>query len=196
MTGLKTGSVLNVTGPKGSRQLTISRGDGYFKTDLKGGVPGGPAAPDYLEPGVYTVDNGSGGSDVGAFRGTLTIPAPLVWTNRESIQTVQRKQDLTVTWSGGDPANQLVLIGGDSSRSELGVRGSFLCMERAGAGRFTVPAMVLSSLPASSPLGEDFPPVVMVGAVSSAEGSQLSAPGVGIARFAYQMITLSLVTFQ
>jgi len=46
---------------------------------------------------------GAGGPDVGSFSVTVSDPSPLVWTNQAAITSVNRNQDLTVTWTGGIP---------------------------------------------------------------------------------------------
>lgn len=196
--GLRSGPAFNLTGPRGTKQIAISSGDGYYSSGLENNIPGQPELPDYLEPGQYTVDNGSGGADVGSFRASLTVPAPLDWTNRDSIQNVQRTQNLTVAWSGRDLAGQFVLIGGVSTRTDLGVRGSFFCTERAAAERFTVSSTVLSSLPASSQYtGSEFPPgLLMFGAVPVPSSAKFTAPGIDIGYFYFRIGGASVVPFQ
>jgi len=152
---LDAGPVINVTGPKGTKQLTKQNG-GSYTAQLGGGtpsipgVPGGAATPDFLEPGPYTIDNGSGGSGsdaVGAFNVKLTIPQLLNWTNMDATETVTRASGLNVTWSGGDPTGSVYILG-TSSAGNTGA--GFVCLERTSAGQFTVPSYVLAALPASS----------------------------------------------
>ncbi|MGH9629615.1 MAG: hypothetical protein ACRD7E_14965 [Bryobacteraceae bacterium] len=153
---LDAGPVLTLVGPKGTKQLV--RQDGGYYAKLGGGttglpsvpgVPATPVEPDFLEPGDYAVDNGSGGSGpnaVGAFRTTLTIPALLKWENEASVTSVNRSQGQTVTWSGGDPNGMVTILGGSSSGN---TGAGFVCIERTSAGQFTVPPVVLLTLPAS-----------------------------------------------
>jgi uncharacterized protein (TIGR03437 family) len=159
-TALDAGPVINVNGPKGAKQLTKTAGaQGIYSAQLSSGgpsIPGlpGGAATEYLDAGAYTVDNGSGGSGaqaVGAFRVNLTLPAALNWTNMDAITTVPRTSDLLITWTGGDQNGYVLIVGGSAgTRSSAG----FSCLERANAGRFSVPSYVLSTLPATS--GENF----------------------------------------
>src|SRR6185436_11222675 len=118
--------------------------------------PGGTAqmqAPQYsirpngngIVPGNFTVDNGTGTPAVGAFQATLTMPAGITWTNREAMMAPDRSQDLTVTWSGGSADKEVVLIVG-ASGSDLAT-GGFLCTEKVSAGKFTVPAWVMTNMP-------------------------------------------------
>src|SRR5262249_6799647 len=113
---LDAGSAINITGPAGVKQLPRLNGRGLtdeYKvqgSSIGGGLPPLiPAAPQYLTPGNYTVDNGEGGADVKAFRAALTIPAnPVSWTGQDAITNIDRTQDLAVTWSG---SGRVVILG-------------------------------------------------------------------------------------
>jgi uncharacterized protein (TIGR03437 family) len=149
---LDAGPVINVNGPNGAKQMK-KQSDSYSETFSSGGIniPGMPAGgPDYLEPGEYRIDNGAGGSGtnrVGAFNATLRVPQMLKWENMDAINTVNRGTGLDVTWSGGDPTGYVTITGGAVQGK---ASASFTCTERTSAGRFNVPAYVLSLLPATS----------------------------------------------
>lgn len=157
--GVDAGAALNVAGPLGAKQVPrLVTGNGGFKYQppgggfLGGGIPGLPGlpapTPDYLVPGAYTLNNGSG-AVVGGFSASLTIPSnPPVWTNQDALSNVPRSQDVTLTWSGGVAGGYVAIIG-SSADPATGAGGSFTCTERADAGSFTVPAWVLSAVPAS-----------------------------------------------
>jgi hypothetical protein len=130
--GLDAGRFLTVTGPKGSRQVLLQGGGIYRETFATGTIV------QFLEPGSYTVDNGSGGATVGSFRAMLNIPAVLTPT----IQT--SPSGTTVTWSGGDPSSYVVIQG--AGVSTIGARSAFSCVERTSAGQFTLPSYVTASL--------------------------------------------------
>jgi hypothetical protein len=135
---LDAGAALNISGPKGTRQLprrtagVYSESFGSASTQLQ-----------YLEPGAYTIENGSGGADVGGFRAAFSISPALSTTVQQS------GAETTVTWRGGDPAG-LVTISGFGPESFPWSPASFTCTERVNAGRFTVPAYVLTSFPAGT----------------------------------------------
>ena len=150
---LNVGTAVNLRGPVGSKRLPPDPGGIYEKNAL--GVDFTPQIlpsrnPPFLNPGAFTVDNGAGGPDAAAFQLTLNIPGaptPLTWTNLDSIQTIDRSQDLTVTWTGGDPTREFVLIGGGVNLpSALAI---LACAERPDAGRLVIPSVVLSALPSS-----------------------------------------------
>jgi hypothetical protein len=155
---LDAGAALNLAGPLGAKQFPRT-GTGGFSYDaggdglLGGGIPGLPglpaATPDYLAPGNYTLNNGSGGAVVGGFATSLTIPGnPPVWNNQDALSNIPRSQDMTVTWSGGVVGAYISILG-SSANPANGAGAEFICTERAEAGTFTVPSWVLSAMPAS-----------------------------------------------
>ncbi len=167
------GPVLNFTGPNGSRQLaqTSDGGPAYelpSNTFFGGGLPPN-VTPDYLSPGNYTVDDGNGGTgdgSIGVFSATLTIPVMQVtWTGQDAVNNISRSQDLTLTMNASGP----VAIEGNSSNAQAGA--GFYCTAPPGTTSFTVPAWVLSALPASAQAA-DFP--VAIGYL--AVGTALSTP--------------------
>jgi hypothetical protein len=109
----------------------------------------------YLTSGTYTLDNGSGGRDVEGFRATIGFSPTLTWTNRPSgFAQISRQSPLAVTWAGGDPQRELVMINGTLSMQSLSnasrgltATGFFTCVERVDAGQFNVPSFVLYGLP-------------------------------------------------
>ena len=145
-------------------------------------------------PGLFTVDNG-GGSQVGPFQASLNFPTSLTWSNRDSIpDRIPRSEDVTVTWTGGDPDTEFVVIEGHSIHAAA-VEGSFVCTERVEAGRFTVPSVVLSSLPVTrewftddeSPAGS-----LNVGTQPTAGAARFTASGIDWGYFTYFDVELNL----
>jgi uncharacterized protein (TIGR03437 family) len=191
---LYPGALLNWQGPRGLKQTQASG------ASVGGGVPGltGDFGPEYLVPGVYTVDNGAGSPMVGPFRATLTMPAPLEWTNRESLAVVRRSQDLTVTWNGGDSSKEYVVVGAASYDTTQEVGAIITCMERASAGRFTIPSWLLSTLPASGIFpGTSLPKGnVYLGSSSILEPTRFQAQGLDVGLFGYQLTSFKFASVQ
>jgi hypothetical protein len=131
---------------------------------------------------MYSTNNGDGGADVGGFDAALTVPTLLTFTNKDDLATIPRTSDLTVSWTGGDPVNELVVVFAFSDDG-AGAEVSFFCVEQAAAGTLTVPATVLSSLPASN-LDEGDNGLSLVG-LPSRETSDFLAPGLDFGRFHY-----------
>lgn len=104
--------------------------------------------------GTFNFTNGSGGADVGALQNaSITLGAPITWTNMDQITTVPRTSDLLITWSGGNAGTYVEISGssiiiGQNAASSLIVL--FSCTAPVAAGRFSVPRAVLLQLPASS----------------------------------------------
>lgn len=158
---LDAGAQLTLNGPNASN-IAVPRGQdkAYSKTLYSGmaGIPGVPGIPGLggnpvIAAGTYTLA-GTGGSEVGAFQATITVPTPLDWTNANSITEVNRSQSLPLSWSGG--GSNTVLISGLSGVRAGGTEtkpiydmATFYCTANASAGGFTVPSSVLSQLPAS-----------------------------------------------
>jgi hypothetical protein len=120
--------------------------------------PLAPPPTKFLTPGSYTLDNGSGGTDVGPFKVNVTVPPALVWSNKASITTVPRSNPLTINWTGGGATGITYVVGIsplsiDASGTSLG-GAEFVCVAPSAAGTLTVPASVLSALPPSGVLNE------------------------------------------
>ena len=142
---LKAGDFLNLQGSKNSAVIPRQIPDtGGYLTVFFG----------TLEKGTWTL-SGTGGPDVGPFSAKTDLPDSLVWTNAGNLTNPPRS-DLTITWTGGNlNVQSLVTIVGasvvvnptDPSKS----RGKiFYCNAPASAGRFIIPASVVSQLPSST----------------------------------------------
>jgi uncharacterized protein (TIGR03437 family) len=200
---LRGGASINLQGPRGTREIARRGSENdrdFYNAGIGGVIPGfsGDAGPEYLVPGLYTVDLPAG-SDVGAFRATLTLPAPLEWTNRDSFSAIQRSQDLTVTWTGGDSAKEYVIVGAASFDTTRNVGAGITCMERASAGRFTIPSWLLATLPASSGIlpGTSLPAGrVEFSTYSIVEPARFQAQGLDVGYFGYDFTTWKTAAFQ
>jgi uncharacterized protein (TIGR03437 family) len=136
VTYLDAGTI-TVQGPVGTYPLTeISKGS--YDSQL--------AASAIPSTGGAFVFTGSGGADVGAFTATVNLPNPiLTWTNQSAAATITRSQGLQVNWVGGGPGTYVYISGASEGN---GVSGGFSCYAPQSALQFTVPAYVLSVLPA------------------------------------------------
>jgi hypothetical protein len=97
------------------------------------------------------MDNGGGGSDVGAFSSQMNLPPQLVWSNLAAITSIDRSQPLSIAWTGGDP-NGFVNIQGDAvvypaNSNQATASVQFNCTAPVSAQQFTIPPSVLLSLP-------------------------------------------------
>lgn len=200
-TFLDAGPVINVNGPNGTKQLPqMMPAPGVLTYFLQVGggiaiptpfpIPGLPGVlPPYLDPGTYTIDNGSGGADVGPFTASLTVPSPgFMWSNADANLTIVRSAGVDIQWSGGDP-NTMVLIQGVSRSATQS--GSFTCAV-PNNGEFLVTPDVLSLLPAS-------PATATAGnslSVSNSTMANISAPGIDLGVFTYEAGFVRTVVYQ
>lgn len=205
---LDAGPVVNLSGPKGAKQLTKNATTGLYGATLAtstgtGGIPGlpggiplpggGGASATYLDPGAYTSDNGGGGADVGGFRANLTIPGNFTWSNEAAITSVTRTNDLNITWSGAD-TNGYVFVSGTSTDTNQKVGASFFCLERGNVGRITVSSAILLGMPASSSIQGTPTGQLAVGITN--EPSRFTARGIDVGVFSYTSMTAKNLSYQ
>lgn len=138
---LSGGANLVITGPAGNKTIAATSTGLYEDTLATGSTK-------YIEPGSYTVTDGSGGSIVGGFTWDLTLPALVVPTNIPT--SVDLAQDLTLTWTGGSAYPIVTIFGfngliAGSSNSFV----DFICNVAGSAGQFTIPSVILNLLPAN-----------------------------------------------
>ena len=203
--GVDAGSVLNLNGPNGAKQIPRvdqgSAGSPFYVYSppnglLGGGLPGVlDAGPAYLSPGNYTLENGSGGSVVGSFQSSLTIPTAATWTNEDAISNVSRSKDLTLTWSGAPPGTYIG-ISATSADPSTGAGAAIDCLVSADAGKFTVPAWLLSALPASAVDSSAGVPVGFIYLGTLLTASQFQASGEDLGYFTWGEAVVKNVVFQ
>ncbi len=136
---------LSINGPGGANALILRQTDGGYVSAF---------IPPILGPGSWTI-SGTGGTDVGAFSATITLPDNLNWTNAGNFSSVPQA-DLTIAWTGGTaPGSPIVTVYGNStvvdpSDPSKSSGKSFYCAAPATAGKFVVPAAVRKQLPSAS----------------------------------------------
>jgi hypothetical protein len=153
---LDAGTV-SVTGPSGSSlsNTPLTKTDNSYGISTMEGL--GISLPGQinftLPAGSYSLA-GAGGNDVGSFNASITIGSPLTVTGGLP-SSVTRSAGLTLNWTGGNPNDMVEIIGGASTStgsgtSKVTTSTTFICLTTAGAGTFTVPASILTQLPATS----------------------------------------------
>jgi uncharacterized protein (TIGR03437 family) len=147
--------VVTINGPSGSSltNLALPKTDNsYSLTNIEGfSIPGQVAFS--LPAGSYTL-NGAGGADVGSFNTSLALASALTVTGGLP-STVVRSSPLTINWTGGNASDMVEIIGGSSTStgsgsSEVTSSSTFICITTVGKGTFTVPASILTQLPAAT----------------------------------------------
>jgi uncharacterized protein (TIGR03437 family) len=154
LTYLDAGTV-TINGPGGSgltNQVLTKTSNSYSLSNLEGfSIPGQTSFA--LPAGGYSL-SGTGGADVGSFSTSLSL-ASLLTLSSPLPSTVNRSSPLALNWSGGNAADLVEIIGSSSVTTGTGSNQvtsttEFICLTTAGQRTFTVPASVLSQLPAST----------------------------------------------
>jgi uncharacterized protein (TIGR03437 family) len=141
-TGLDAGTI-TVTGPSGNT-ITLSAQSSVVGQSLAL-LPSGyiPATG-----GTFSF-KGTGGANVGAFTTSVVFPNPVLsWTNQSAAASITRSSGLLVSWTSGGSGTYVNITG--NSSSSTGATASFTCLAPVSAGQFTVPAYILSAMPAGS----------------------------------------------
>jgi len=169
---LDAGASLAVSGPKGSGTISQISSTSPYVGALGGSLAAGSSISvdssqmePFLDTGPFTI-KGTGGADVGAFSVTVNESPTITWTNEMQIATINRSNPLTLTWTGGDQTQTMLIIGASSDPNTL-MSGGFTCLAPVSAGTFTIPANALS----------DLVPVNPAAPVSGDESSQLGVLG-------------------
>lgn len=193
--GLDAGTAISVAGPNGQKPLAKAAGGEvgqYF------GLLGDVLNPlsIFLTPGAYTMGNGAGGVDVGAFSFTKNVPSFIDWTNRAAIDVVPRSQALNITWTPGPAQSGVVVITGISYSVPKKVSSAFFCYADPAAGAFTVPAYVVSSLVASDNGGIAMLPAGTLSVGGAMTPGFFEAPSLDLGVFSVSAMDLKSVNFQ
>jgi hypothetical protein len=138
---------------------------------------------------------GFGGSNVGPFSVSFTIPQPLTWTNRDQLVTVNRTQPLAISWTGGDSGQTVAVIG---VGVDLPTNSSavFSCIATPGATGLTVPADMLSNLPATRPNPLQSKDLIYLVNLAGSSVQNLNASGLDQGATGYYLINGKTVVLQ
>jgi uncharacterized protein (TIGR03437 family) len=157
VTSLDAGTV-SINGPAGSsltnQALNEDDSFDYSYTSFEGlGITLPGQASFSLVAGTYTL-SGAGGKDVGTFSTSLTLGSPLTITGGLP-STVNRSAGLPLNWTGGLSSDIVEIVGLSYTTTGTGANAvstgaEFICTTTAGQGGFTVPASILTQLPASA----------------------------------------------
>jgi len=178
VTPLDAGPAITVMGPGSFGTKTLQ------KSTIAGvNFYGGPfdQTATTLVPGAYTI-TGPGGNDVGAFNANYTLPQIFTWTDQATITSVNRASGVTVHWTGGNPSGYVTISGSSiyyGAALANTIEAAFTCTARVSDGSFTVPPVVLLSLP---PSGSNIPGVSVIPGSLSVESFdyQLFGPPSGL----------------
>jgi uncharacterized protein (TIGR03437 family) len=189
-TPLDAGTAITINGPGGVKTLTAQSTGSYYAS------LGGGTSPLYLSPGNYTV-TGPGGKDVGPINTSISVPAALNWTNASSVSTVNRANGQLITWSGGDPAGSVVILGFSSTNvASSSATAGFECIAPTSAGQFTIPSVVLLSLPPTPAGGITSGAFGYLGVSALSAQKNFTATGLDLGYLSASSSTAQTVTYQ
>jgi hypothetical protein len=100
-----------------------------------------------FSPGTFSV-SAPAAAEVGAFQVSFSMATPLTWTGRDQIGIVDRTQPFTVNWTGRAAGSSVFVLGGSVDLS-TNSSAAFLCEAGPSDTSLTIPAAVLSTLPAT-----------------------------------------------
>lgn len=189
---LDTGSSFTLTGATGPVSTLLK---GLNLGYLGSSVTGQSFSPGLLlNPGQFTFA-GPGGKDVPAFSTSFTMPAGVTWTNRDQLATFKRSQPLTVNFTASAAGQTVSIVGGVA---DLPTNSSalFQCIAPAGATSFTVPAAILSTLPATRALPSQSKSLLFVGTLNTGSTASFTASGLDSAVMLPLVLTGRPVTVQ
>jgi hypothetical protein len=115
---------------------------------------------------------------VGAFDASVTLPSPVIWTNRDQITVIDRSQGVRFDWSGGT-STQMVLLLGMGTNQTTKALNTFFCLVPGNAGSFTVPPSALYNLPVTgAPDLAQSVGALMLGVLPTANFATFAASGI------------------
>jgi len=171
---LSTGSSL-VIGDNQSSVTESATSTGTYGADL---------GTSFISPGTVTVSNGNGGSQVPAFSWSATLPAPIAFVGFPS--TVNRAQDLTVTWTNSSAFTAVSIFGYSAVvlSSSQNAYVQFVCTAPASATQFTIPSAILNLLPTNGYGALDVPGVgFQISGVVDSQIAQPASSGLDVGQF-------------
>jgi uncharacterized protein (TIGR03437 family) len=141
---------------------------------LPPGIPGLGGGNGTIVAGTYTLA-GTGGTGVGKFNASVTLGSPLTITGGLP-SAITRSAGLTLNWTGGNAADLVEIVGASSTTTGTGTNTSvdvwtFVCTTTAGQKTFTVPASILTQLPAVAANGIGLLEVISAGSPTAGNGS-------------------------
>jgi uncharacterized protein (TIGR03437 family) len=175
---LDGGPTLQLTGAGAPATLTRRDTAPRLYRSLLGQQGGAPGAPPlfFSFPGAFDLLI-PGGSDVQRAQARFETGQPVRWTNQNQVSSVVRAAGLTLNWTGGDAAQDVVLLAVLSSDDAANSAGMALCAAPADAGSFSIPPYILSALPATPGNAVRIPAWVLVVSARVRNPARFSAPG-------------------
>jgi uncharacterized protein (TIGR03437 family) len=146
---LDAGPTIAITGTS-EASLSRSSVSPFYSAALGTNDPNIPDSPLIFSTAAPTQISAPGGANIGAFQVAVAPVSQLNWLNRLDIETIDRKQPLTVTWSPTSVQNTTMVVAGSNYDLATNTAASFLCTASPAAGSFAIPSYILGALLPSS----------------------------------------------
>jgi hypothetical protein len=135
---------INISGPgfpSGSKLGTIPETNGpfYYYASATGST--------LAYGGTYTISS-NGGTQVGPFSISGTLPTSFSVTNWDQITSINRSADLPVSWAGSGFGTVILGASGTTQTATTKHSVSISCVVAASLGTFSIPQAALAMLPA------------------------------------------------
>jgi uncharacterized protein (TIGR03437 family) len=176
-TRLSAGEQLTLAGPSGDAVVRPLPAALNFYGTLAGTTLDVEGLMSLFFGGASSRVSSAGGPDVGAFEVEMAPVPRLDWTNRDELGAVLRGVAVDVTWTGG-AADSLVAVMGIGRNPPSQSAAGFLCVERAAAGRVSVPSWATASVPQGG--SADEPAGLMTLIALPAEATRFTAAGLDL----------------
>jgi hypothetical protein len=152
---LDAGPAVAITG---TAQVSLNQGMSPLYTEYLGtNDPNVPDSPLVFNATAPTQISAPGGANVGAFQVAVPAAAQVNWLNQLDIETIDRSQPLTVTWSPTGLQNTTIVVAGSNYDLASNTTGTFICTASAAAASFAVPSYILGALlPSSNTFGGSY----------------------------------------
>jgi hypothetical protein len=108
-----------------------------------------PSAGTFALGGTYMISS-AGGTQVGPFSTSATLPNSFMVTNWNSITAINRATPVTVNWTGSGFDLVIIHVGGLLAANSTTTNVTVSCAVAANLGTYTVPTAALAMLPATS----------------------------------------------
>jgi len=99
--------------------------------------------------GTYTL-TGSGGTQIGPFNISATLPSSFTVTNWDAITAINRANPLAISWTGAGFDVLVITITGQTTDGSTNTNVNVTCAVAANLGTYTVPTAALAYLPATA----------------------------------------------
>jgi uncharacterized protein (TIGR03437 family) len=184
---LDAGPAIAITG---TSDASLSRNplSPFYSAVLGTNDPNFPASTLVFSTTAPAQISAPGGAGVGAFQVAVPPAVQVNWLNRLQIETIDRTQPLTVTWSPTGLQNATMVVAGSNYDIATNTTGTFICTVSPAAGSFAVPSYILGALLPSSNNFQGSNGILALAAVPSQGFTTFTASGLK-AGFASQIFS-------